>query len=161
MVRFAYCPGFVAVVFVLSVGTAAPLVAQTEHAEARPLQDAVAASIQAHADAAETLPAVAPPRQHRPAALVPLYLSYASLQALDVHSTTRALDRGAAEVNPLMKGLGASQVGLLAAKAAGVAGVIYCSEKMWKKNRVAAVVFMVAANSGMAWVVQHNYRAVR
>jgi hypothetical protein len=32
---------------------------------------------------------------------------------------------------------------------------------MWKKNKVAAVVFMVASNSAMTWVVQHNYRTLR
>jgi hypothetical protein len=39
--------------------------------------------------------------------------------------------------------------------------VIVASEKMWKKNRTAAVIFMVATNSAMAWVVQHNSRVAR
>jgi hypothetical protein len=49
----------------------------------------------------------------------------------------------------------------MAIKAAGTAGVIFASERMWTKNKTAAVVFMIAANSAMAWVVQHNYRTVR
>jgi hypothetical protein len=97
----------------------------------------------------------------RPRALIPLYVSFASLQGLDAHSTTRALNRGAAEANPLMRGLADHPAGLLAVKAAATTGVVLAGEKMWKRNRVAAVVFMVAANSAMAWVVQHNYRAVR
>ena len=97
----------------------------------------------------------------RPRALVPLYVSFASLQGLDAHSTTRALNRGAAEGNPLMRGLAAHPVGLVAIKAAATTGVVYAGEKMWKRNRAAAVVFMVVANSAMVWVVQHNYRAVR
>lgn len=97
----------------------------------------------------------------RPSALVPLYVSFAALQVIDTHSTSRALAKGAVEANPLMKGIAASEVGLLAVKGAGTAGVLYVSEKMWKKNRAAAVIFMVAANSGMAWIVQNNYRAVR
>ena len=97
----------------------------------------------------------------RPGALVPLYASFATLQALDAHSTARALDYGAVEANPVMKGIAGNPAALLAVKAAGTAGVIFASEKMWKKNRAAAVFFMVAANSAMAWVVQHNYRAVR
>ena len=100
-------------------------------------------------------------RPRRPDALMPLYLSYATLQALDIHSTMRALDRGAVEANPLMKNLTASPASLVAVKAAGAAGVLYTTEQLWKKNPMAAVVFMVAANSGMAWVVQHNYRAGR
>ena len=97
----------------------------------------------------------------RPGALVPLYASFATLQALDAHSTSRALDQGAVEANPMMKGLAGNPTALFAVKAAGTAGVIFASEKMWKKNRAAAVFFMVAANSAMTWVVQHNYRAVR
>ncbi len=60
-----------------------------------------------------------------------------------------------------MKGLAANEVGLLAVKAAGTASVILVSERMWTRNKAASVIFMVAANSAMAWVVQHNYRAAR
>jgi hypothetical protein len=101
------------------------------------------------------------PPQRRPRAMLPLYSSYATLQVLDAHSTTRALDRGAAEANPLMRGVAGRPGGMLAVKAAGTAGVIYAGEKLWKRNRTAAVIFMVAANSAMALVVQHNYRTVR
>jgi hypothetical protein len=104
---------------------------------------------------------VAQVAQQRPRALVPLYVSFAALQGLDVHSTTRALRNGAVEANPLMKGLAGNPVALSAVKGAGAAGVIYASEKIWKKNKVAAVVFMVAANAGLAFVVQHNYRHAR
>ena len=101
------------------------------------------------------------PRMARPPALVPLHVSCASLQALDAHATTRALDRGAVEANPLMRGIVGSPVGMLAVKAGGTAGLIWASERMWKRNRTAAIVFLLAANSAMTWVVQHNYRAVR
>lgn len=97
----------------------------------------------------------------RPAALMPLYVSFAALQVFDAHSTTRAIRRGASEANPVMRGLADKPAGMLAVKAAGTAGVIYAGEKLWRRNRTAAVVFMLAANSGLAWVVQHNYRAVR
>jgi hypothetical protein len=102
----------------------------------------------------------APPRvgPERPGGLMPLYVSLATLQVLDVHSTQRALARGGVEANPLMKNVAGNSARLLAVKAAGTAGVVYASEKMWKKNRAAAVIFMAATNSAMAWVVQHNYR---
>jgi hypothetical protein len=58
-----------------------------------------------------------------------------------------------------MKGVAGHRIGLLSAKAAGAAGVIYASERMWKHNKTAAVLFMIATNSAMAWVVHHNYRA--
>ena len=110
-------------------------------------------------DAERPAAPVSAPR--RPGGLLPLYVSFASLQALDAHSTTRALDRGAVEANPLMRGLAGHPVGMFAVKAAATAAVVYSAERIWKKNKAAAVIFMVAANSGMAWVVQHNYRAVR
>jgi len=100
-------------------------------------------------------------KARRPESLVPLYVSFATLQLMDVHSTTRALGRGAAEANPLMKGLAGNPLALAAVKVAGSAAVIYAAEKMWKKHRRRSVIFIVAANAAMALVVQHNYRAVR
>ncbi len=113
------------------------------------------------ATAAPPTELVATPRPPRPAALVPLYISYGVLQGLDVHSTFRALENGAVEANPLMKGVADNAVGLSAVKAAAGAGVIFVSERMWKRNKVAAVVFMTATNSAMVWVVQHNHRVAR
>jgi hypothetical protein len=100
-------------------------------------------------------------RERRPAPLLPLYASFAVLQALDAHSTWRAIDRGAVESNPLLRGIAANEVGLIALKAAGTAGVIFATERLWTRNRVAALALMIATNSAMTWVVQHNYRAVR
>jgi hypothetical protein len=99
-------------------------------------------------------------RERRPGPLVPLYVSFCALQVLDTHSTWRAVDRGAVEANPMLRGVVGNQTGLVALKAAGTAGLIYASEKMWKRNRTASIIFMVTANSAMAWVVQNNYRAV-
>ena len=126
----------------------------------------VATLAEAGAAAAAAAPVAAPqfpvapsaPAAGRPGALVPLYVSFGSLQALDVHSTTRALYHGAVEANPMMKGLAGNPVAFAAAKVAGSAGVIYAAEKMRKKHRKAAVVFMVAANAALALVVSHNYR---
>ena len=54
--------------------------------------------------------------------LLPLYASFAGLQALDAHSTTRALQNGAVEGNPLIRDLAGQPVKLLALKA----GVTTC-----------------------------------
>ena len=117
----------------------------------------LAAPALSSANAAE----VARAHERRPDPLVPLYVSFSALQVLDIHSTWRAVDRGAVEANPVLRGVVGNQVGLVALKAAGTAGLIYASEKMWKRNRAASIIFMVAANSAMAWVVQNNYRAVQ
>jgi len=101
------------------------------------------------------------PGERRPAALLPLYASFVTLQVLDMHSTRYALDRGAVERNPAINGLTGTTVGMAAVKAAGTAGVIFFNEKLRTTNKAAAVVLMIATNSMMAWVVQHNYRSVR
>ena len=170
MYRFAHVRHFVLVVAIVSAAGAAPALAQDHASQAEVPPHLAALDTQAipPALAAPAVPAgqdFTPPaaslRQQRPAALVPLYVSFASLQALDAHSTTRALDRGAVEANPLMKGLAGNTAGMFAVKAAATAGVVYSAERIWKRNKTAAVLFMVAANSAMGWVVQHNYRAVR
>ena len=95
----------------------------------------------------------------RPRALTILYGSYATLQVMDVVSTRRAIGSGAQESNPLMGAGGTAQV--IAIKAAGSAASIYFAERMWKKNRVAAIVTMAAVNGISAAVVAHNARIRR
>ena len=95
----------------------------------------------------------------RPVALTTLYGTYAMLQALDVISTRRALSAGATEQNPLMK---SGQIGaMVAVKAAAGVSTIYFAEKLWKKNRLGAIVVMAALNGAQAAVVAHNTRNVR
>jgi len=99
--------------------------------------------------------------ERRPAALIPLYASVVALQALDLHSTSYALAAGGVETNPALKGVSGTALGIAALKAAGTAGLIFECEKIRKKNRTAAIVLMIATNSAMAWVVEHNYRIGR
>ena len=97
-----------------------------------------------------------PSDSRRPAPLVPLYVSQIALHGLDVHSTLQALDRGHQEGNPLFRNATAGQ--MIGAKAASSAVSIWLAEKLWKKNRVAAVVVMTGVNVGLAAVVANNYR---
>lgn len=99
----------------------------------------------------------APPRP-RPVSLLPMYASFATLQALDFHSTTSAISQGVGrEANPLARPIVEHPAGFLALKAGATAGMIWATERMWKRHPVQAVVFMAAANSAMAIVVAHNY----
>ena len=91
--------------------------------------------------------------------LVPLYVSYAALQALDAHSTFRALGGGSSEINPVMRGAAGNPVALVAIKASLAASTIYLVEKVRAQHRRAALVLMTALNSAYALVVAHNYRA--
>ena len=104
-------------------------------------------------------PAVEPPR---PAALVPLYVSLAGLQALDIHSTRRAMNAGGTrESNPLMKPFVSNDAAFVAVKVATTAGTIFVTEKLRKKYPKTAVVLTAALNVGLAAVVANNYRLSR
>jgi hypothetical protein len=100
-------------------------------------------------------------KPRRPAALLPLYGSLITLQGLDVHSTRRALDAGAGESNPAMRPVVTNGAAFLAVKAGATASVIWVSERMWKKNRKAALILTGVVNVAMAAVVANNYRVSR
>jgi hypothetical protein len=90
--------------------------------------------------------------------LLPLYVSFGVLQALDFQSTRTALATGGGrEANPLMNGVVGSPAGFFALKAATGAAVILASEKMRPRNRIAAIATMVALNGLYASIVSHNY----
>jgi hypothetical protein len=94
----------------------------------------------------------------RPRALVPLYAGFATLQALDAHSTLRAIGDGHGERNPVVSNFTAAPGAMVGLKLASTAGTIYLAERLWRKHRGAAVVLMIAVNGAYAAVVAHNYR---
>jgi hypothetical protein len=99
-------------------------------------------------------------RDERPAALLPLYSMFASLQVADAHSTLRALARGGREVNPLLSGFARSPGAVALVKGASFVGIVYASEKLWHRHRALAVLTMVGLNAGYSAVTAHNYLAV-
>ena len=99
---------------------------------------------------------VAPARTSR--GLLPLFASYAVLQALDVHSTLSAIHAGGTEANGLVSPLVGHPAAFIAFKAAMTTGTIAAAERLSKHNRLAAYGLMFAANSAYAWVAVHNYR---
>jgi hypothetical protein len=157
MVRFARLPHTAAALFVILACSPA---ARAQNAEPS-LALAVDVAATQNATAQST---VAPPVRAgdpRPAELVPLYVSFVTLQVLDIHSTQSALSRGGVEANPAVKAVAGNTVGMTAVKAAGTAGIIFASEKLRTKNKAAAIGLMIASNAAMTWVVQHNYRIAR
>jgi hypothetical protein len=93
--------------------------------------------------------------------LLPLYASFAGLQALDAHSTMRALENGGTERNPLLGDLAGQPAALFALKAGVTASTILLTERLRPKHRVAAIALMAALDSFYAMVVVHNYRVAR
>src|SRR4051794_17904956 len=94
---------------------------------------------------------------HRPPVLVPLYVSFATLQGLDIHSTLRAPEFGGREANPIVGGMLGSPAAFVAAKVGMTAGIYFVSERLWKRNKTAAVLTMIALNSTYGALVAHNY----
>ena len=89
---------------------------------------------------------------------MPLYVSFAALQVMDVQSTHRAITDGSGrEGNAVMAPIVRNPAAFIAVKAGVTAAAIWGTEKIWKKNRVGAIVFMAIANSAMVTVVAHNY----
>ena len=56
-----------------------------------------------------------------------------------------------------MRSIVNSPPAFIAVKVAATAGAILAGERMWKKNRVAAVIFVAAANGAVAAIVARNY----
>jgi hypothetical protein len=91
-----------------------------------------------------------------------LYATYGVMQALDVHSTLRALDDGSGvEANPLLRSVVSSPTGFIAFKVASTAGVVFLVERLRKKHPVAAFALGIGVTSLQAVVVMHNYRVGR
>ncbi|MFB3855620.1 MAG: DUF5658 family protein [Vicinamibacterales bacterium] len=89
-----------------------------------------------------------------------MYASFVALQAADVLSTSRALERGGREMNPILP-FASNKAAMFAVKAASATLTIYLSEKIARRNRVAAIVMMAAINSAYTAIVAHNYRVAR
>ena len=111
---------------------------------------------------AQPLPPVPVRETRRPSALLPLYASLIGLQALDIHSTRRAIETGAtAEGNPLMRPFVENDAAFIAVKATTTAGTIFLTERLRKTHPKAAVVLAASLNIAMTAVVARNYQLSR
>ena len=101
------------------------------------------------------------PELKRPGLLPALYVTLGAVQAWDLYSTSLALKAGAHEANAAAAPFASNKGSMLGLKAATMAGTILCAEKMWKKNRVGAIVMMAAINGATAAVAMHNMQNAR
>lgn len=97
----------------------------------------------------------------RPTALAGLYASLAGLQVYDAMSTAKGMKQGAREANPLMQGAVHNSAMFWSVKAATTVLPMIMAEKMWKRNKVGAVVMMAVANSVAATVAANNARVLK
>ena len=97
----------------------------------------------------------------RPMILPALYVSLGAVQAWDVYSTSAALKAGAVERNPLVAPIAGNSAGMIALKVGTAATTVFFAERLWKKNRVGAIVMMAAINGATAAVAMRNIRNAR
>jgi hypothetical protein len=90
--------------------------------------------------------------------LLSLYIATGLTQALDIHSTIKALDRGGVETNPMLSGISGNKPAFIALKGAVAAGSILAARKIARKNKVAAIATLIAINTAYGLVAHHNYR---
>ncbi len=90
--------------------------------------------------------------------LVPLFVSYAALQALDVHSTLTVINRGGFERNPVIAPLVNHWAAFVAYKVGLTTAAFFLTNRLSKRNRVTAYVLLGVMNSAYAIVIAHNYR---
>jgi uncharacterized protein DUF5658 len=96
-------------------------------------------------------------KPERPWPLPALYGSSAFLQGYDAYLTLAALNRGASEVNPILRPISGNPVAFIAVKAGLTAASFVGAERLWKDNhRVSAVALMLASNAMMIAVTAHN-----
>jgi hypothetical protein len=88
-------------------------------------------------------------------------VSFAAVQVLDFHSTCNGLERGGQEANPLLGPVVGSPAAFIAVKAGATAGTIYLAEKIWKRNRKAAIITMIGVNIAYGVIASHNYSVAR
>jgi hypothetical protein len=95
----------------------------------------------------------------RPRSLVPLYATFAALQVADAVTTVQALQQaGVEEVNPLARPFVRNVPAMAVVKSASTAVTIFAVEKLWRRNRVAAVSTMIGINVAYGLIVSHNAR---
>lgn len=104
---------------------------------------------------------VEPPPAKRPMILPALYVSLGAVQAWDVYSTSAALKAGATERNPLVAPVVSNAGGMLALKLVAAGSTVFFAERLWRKNRVAAIVMMAGLNGATAAIAMHNIRNAR
>lgn len=98
---------------------------------------------------------------NRPAVLPVLYATLGAVNAWDMYSTSAALKAGAVEGNPVVAPVASSTGGMLGLKLATAGTTIFFAERLWRKNRVAAIVMMAAINGATAAVAVRNVQNAR
>jgi hypothetical protein len=89
----------------------------------------------------------------------PLYSTFIATQALDLHSTLRAIDAGYREANRMVRWATNSPATFITLKAATTATSILLVDRLRRNHPKPALFLLVGLNTTSAVVVAHNYHA--
>lgn len=124
------------------------------------LAPAIAASTPT--EEARPLPSVfEAPRTSQRTSLTALSVMSAALQGLDAYTTLSAVGRGAREANPVVRGAVGNPAVFMALKSSMTAATIYAAQRMWPRNKGAAIAMLAITNGVMGGVVAHNMSVLR
>ena len=98
-----------------------------------------------------------PPALTRPSSLTPLYVTFAALQAADLVTTIKALQNPTLrEANPLVRPFAGNVPAMVILKGTSTAVTVFAVERLWRRNRAAAVATMVGINAAYGIIVSRN-----
>lgn len=104
---------------------------------------------------------VEPAPAKRPVVLPVLYVALGGVNAWDLYSTSAALKAGAVEGNPVVAPVAGNTAGMIGLKLAAAGSTIFFAERLWRRNRVAAIAMMAAINGATAAVAVRNISNAR
>jgi hypothetical protein len=102
-----------------------------------------------------------PRRPSGNAQMYSMYVAFGVLQGIDTYTTLTAVESGARESNPVVRGMTGHPPALIAAKAASTVVTIYAMEKIRKRNPLAVAIAMAAIDSAYFAIVAHNTAVLR
>jgi hypothetical protein len=106
-------------------------------------------------------PSIDPHPTSGQAGLVTLSIATAALQGLDAYTTMVAVNHGAREGNPMMRAAVGNPVVWIALKSSMTAATIYAAQRLWPRNKAAAVTLFAVSNCVLATVVARNVSVLR
>ncbi len=108
--------------------------------------------------AADATPATPVDGTGRPSPVMQsLYVTTAVVQMLDAHSTLKAVDAGADELNSIVAPLSHHPPAFIALKAGMAAAFIYGGHTMSKHHKVGAIITLGVLNACYLAIAVHNY----
>jgi len=91
---------------------------------------------------------------------VTLYSAFTALQAYDAYATTLGVARGAAEANPLTRGIAANPPLVWTLKAGTTAAAIIAAESLWRRHHRRQAIALMVITNGIATAVAARNAAV-